>query len=87
MKYQRMTLEQAYKHCKRRRPFIHPNHGFWKQLVEFERRIYGTNTVKMVQSSMGLIPDVYKKEMDNMVMLPGASRGHRHWQHGSSILR
>lgn len=74
MKYQHMTLEKAYKHCKRHRPIVHPNVGFWKQLVDYERRIFGTNTVKMVHSSIGMIPDVYKKETENMVWLPGASR-------------
>ncbi|KAL8599014.1 hypothetical protein ACOMHN_006823 [Nucella lapillus] len=80
MKYQHMPLDQAYRHCKRLRPFVHPNVGFFKQLVDYERRIFGTNTVKMVQSPIGVIPDVYKKETENMVWLPGASRG-RHYKY------
>ena len=77
MKYQRMTLEQAYHHVKKRRPVIRPNVGFWRQLVDYERRILGRNTVHMVQSSIGLIPDVYKDEARNMVWLPPSQSSSR----------
>lgn len=74
MKYQRMTLDQAFYHVKRCRSVIHPNVGFWRQLIEYEHRLFGRNTVKMVQSSIGLIPDVYKKETENMVWFPATRR-------------
>lgn len=67
MKYQRMTLDQAYYHVKKRRPVIRPNVGFWRQLIEYERRLFGRNTVKMIPSGIGPIPDVYKEETKNMV--------------------
>ena len=70
MKYQRMTLEQAYHHVKKRRPVVHPNVGFWKQLIDYERRLFGRNTVSMVPSGIGPIPDVYKEETRNMVWGP-----------------
>ncbi|XP_061177534.1 dual specificity protein phosphatase 14-like isoform X2 [Saccostrea echinata] len=59
IKYHRMTLEQAYQHCKKRRPVVHPNAGFWRQLIEYERRLLGRNSVKMVSSSMGMIPEIW----------------------------
>nr|XP_002125487.1 dual specificity protein phosphatase 14-like [Ciona intestinalis] len=74
MKYHRMSLRDAHTHVKSRRPFIRPNAGFWKQLVEYEKKIYGRNSVKMVQSSIGLIPDVYVAETRNMVPFFGRSR-------------
>lgn len=74
MKYQRMTLDQAYSHIKKRRPVIHPNVGFWKQLIEYERRLFGRNTVKMVPSGIGPIPDVYKEEVRNMVWVPSRNQ-------------
>ncbi|XP_060563597.1 dual specificity protein phosphatase 14-like isoform X2 [Ruditapes philippinarum] len=70
MKYQRMTLDQSYYHIKKRRPVIHPNVGFWRQLIEFERRLFGRNTVKMIPSGIGPIPEVYKEEVKNMVWFP-----------------
>lgn len=74
MKYQSMTLDQAYSHCKKRRPVVHPNVGFWKQLIEYERRLFGRNTVKMIPSGIGPIPDVYKEEAKNMVWQSPSSR-------------
>lgn len=78
MKYQHMTLDQAYKHCKHRRPVVHPNVGFWKQLVDYERRLYGRNSVRMVQSSIGWIPDVYRKEVEHSSYVYGPSRSQRY---------
>ncbi|BFZ09364.1 hypothetical protein BsWGS_12403 [Bradybaena similaris] len=73
MKYKRMPLDQAYKHVKKCRSVIQPNVGFWKQLIEFERRLFGRTTVKMVQSSGGLVPDVYFQEAKSTVWLPSSS--------------
>ncbi|KAH9508993.1 Dual specificity protein phosphatase 14 [Bulinus truncatus] len=70
MKYHRLSLEQAYRHVKRRRSVIHPNVGFWKQLIDYERRLFGRTTVKMVQSSIGWIPDVYYQETKSMMWFP-----------------
>ncbi|XP_076466326.1 dual specificity protein phosphatase 14-like isoform X2 [Babylonia areolata] len=78
MKYQSMSLEQAYKHCKYRRPVVHPNVGFFKQLVDYERRLFGRNSVRMVQSSIGWIPDIYRKEVDRSTYVYGPSRVQRH---------
>ena len=73
MKYQKMSLDQAYYHVKKRRPVIRPNVGFWRQLIEFERRLFGKNTVKMIPSGIGPIPDIYKEETRNMVWFPSSS--------------
>ena len=34
-----MTLQTAYDYVKERRPIIHPNVGFWRQLREYEAKI------------------------------------------------
>lgn len=77
MKYHNMPLDEAYRYVKRRRSIIHPNVGFFRQLIDYEKRLFGRNTVKMVQSSVGPIPDIYKKETENMVWLPG-NRSHHY---------
>lgn len=64
MKYYQMTLLQAYTHLKSARSVVHPNHGFFRQLINYERKLFKTVTVKMVTSREGLMPDIYKKEMD-----------------------
>lgn len=50
MKARRMSLREAYYLVKSKRPFIRPNTGFWKQLIEYEHKLFGLNTVRMVYS-------------------------------------
>ncbi|RZB41339.1 DSPc domain containing protein [Asbolus verrucosus] len=61
MKHQGLTLLDAYNYVKLRRPKIKPNCGFFKQLIEYEKQIFGTNTVKMIFNEFVHmeIPDVY----------------------------
>lgn len=61
MKHHNLTLIKAHEFVQKHRSIIHPNPGFWKQLVEYEKAIYGENTVQMIKSSKGLIPDIYKE--------------------------
>ncbi|XP_038078309.1 dual specificity protein phosphatase 18-like [Patiria miniata] len=67
MKYSSMTLRQAHAYVKARRPLIRPNPGFWKQMIAFEKVLFGRSSVRMVNSKFGLIPDVYEAEFKNMV--------------------
>lgn len=71
MKYSDMSLKQAFQHVRSIRPQIRPNMGFFKQLIEYEQRLYGTTTVSMVHcSSLGEeIPDVYESEYKAMELL------------------
>ncbi|KAK9397590.1 dual specificity protein phosphatase 14-like [Crotalus adamanteus] len=69
MKYHRLSLLDAHEWVKSRRPVVRPNVGFWRQLIEYERKLFGKNTVKMVPSPIGLIPDVYEKETRGLVPL------------------
>jgi hypothetical protein len=47
MKHDRMTLLQAYHYVKAARPIIRPNVGFFKQMVDYERKLRGTQTCKL----------------------------------------
>lgn len=66
MKHLKMSLREAHTLVKSRRPFIRPNLGFWKQLVDYEMSLFGKNTVKIIPSSIGYIPDVYENEVRSM---------------------
>jgi len=72
MKYHRMSLREAYAHMKACRQIIRPNPGFFRQLIDYETRLFGKATVAMVTSPIGFIPDVYREEAKNMVMLTTA---------------
>ncbi|UYV62120.1 DUSP14 [Cordylochernes scorpioides] len=70
MKYNKMTLREAYKFAKNIRPIICPNNGFFKQLIEYERSLYGKTTVEMVSVGDGfLIPDIYQENSKGFVWL------------------
>lgn len=72
--YLRMSLRDAHNHVRSCRSVIRPNIGFWRQLIDYEKRIRGKKSVKMIQSSMGLIPDVYQQESRSMIAWLGRSR-------------
>ena len=77
MKHSRMSLREAYNHVKVRRMFIRPNVGFFKQLIEYEKRLFGgKSTIDIVASPIGAIPDVYEEQTKNMVWLrkPGTDK-------------
>ena len=67
MKYQSLTLKEAHALVKSRRPFIRPNLGFWRQLVEYEYSLFGKNSIKIIPSNIGYIPDIYENEVKSMM--------------------
>lgn len=69
MKYHTMSLLEAHSWTKACRPIIRPNSGFWEQLIHYEFRLFGKNTVHMVSSPLGMIPDIYEKEVRLMIPL------------------
>ncbi|XP_041856227.1 dual specificity protein phosphatase 18 [Melanotaenia boesemani] len=69
MKHRGATLLEAHNWVKNCRPIVRPNNGFWKQLVQYETQLRGCNSVRMVSSCIGEIPDIYEEETRNMVPL------------------
>ncbi|KAL2096226.1 hypothetical protein ACEWY4_008374 [Coilia grayii] len=57
MRFQGATLLQAYRWVLEVRPFIRPNAGFWRQLLEYERKLYGKNSIRMAATSLGVLPE------------------------------
>lgn len=69
MKYHSVSLANAHSWVKACRPIIRPNLGFWEQLIQYEYKLFRKNSVKMVQSPMGLIPDIYQNDFRLMISL------------------
>ncbi|XP_041643801.1 dual specificity protein phosphatase 18 [Cheilinus undulatus] len=69
MKHTGVTLLEAHRWMKTCRPMVRPNNGFWKQLIKYELELRGCNSVRIVSSSMGEIPDIYEEEARNMMPL------------------
>jgi atypical dual specificity phosphatase len=42
---EKMTLKEAYHLVTSKRPIARPNKGFLRQLIEFEKQIYGNNSL------------------------------------------
>ncbi|CAF1607988.1 unnamed protein product [Rotaria sp. Silwood1] len=59
MKYKQMSLREAFYYLRSRRPIIGPNFGFIKQLVAYEKSLFGSTTVSFVDTSFGSVPDIY----------------------------
>ncbi|KAK2154779.1 hypothetical protein LSH36_257g01003 [Paralvinella palmiformis] len=65
MKYEDLTLRKAFTSLQARRCVIHPNPGFWRQLIELEKELRGVATVKMLVYPQGAKPDVSEKELNS----------------------
>lgn len=57
MKFRQATLLQSHYWVLEVRPFIRPNAGFWRQLLEYERKLHGKNSVRMVATVLGVLPE------------------------------
>lgn len=47
MRYRGVSLCQAHRWVQGSRPYVRLNAGFWDQLLQYERRLYGKNTVRV----------------------------------------
>lgn len=47
MRYRGVTLRQAHRWVQESRPYVRLNAGFWDQLLQYERRLYGKNTIRV----------------------------------------
>ncbi|KAM7398751.1 hypothetical protein PAMP_018067 [Pampus punctatissimus] len=59
-----MSLRRAYEQVLEQRSFIRPNAGFWRQLMDYERRLFGQNSVQMVRTSCGVLPEALEDGKD-----------------------
>ncbi|KAK2837491.1 hypothetical protein Q5P01_014703 [Channa striata] len=78
MKHRGATLLDAHRRVKSCRPIVRPNNGFWRQLVRYEMELRGCNSVRMVSTAMGEVPDIYEEEARNMMPLCGGERDTGH---------
>uniref|UniRef100_A0A3P9QDJ7 Dual specificity protein phosphatase 14-like n=1 Tax=Poecilia reticulata TaxID=8081 RepID=A0A3P9QDJ7_POERE len=72
MRSEGLSLRQAHELVLERRPFIRPNAGFWRQLMEYERELSGRNTVRMVRTAAGVLPEETEAEKRLLLRLRAA---------------
>jgi hypothetical protein len=59
MKYRQMSLRDAFYYLRSRRSIVGPNFGFIKQLINYEKSLFGTTSVSFIDTTLGSIPDIY----------------------------
>jgi atypical dual specificity phosphatase len=67
MKYKNMSLKHAFEMVSSKRPCVRPNPGFWRQLIDYEKRIKSVPSTKIDTNSLGLngagaSSNIYKTE-------------------------
>ncbi|CAH8631233.1 unnamed protein product, partial [Heterobilharzia americana] len=50
IRHANMSLADAYQHVRSIRPCIQPNPGFWRQLLEYEEKLRGSRSVRLLPS-------------------------------------
>src|SRR5882757_9033534 len=78
MKYKRMGLKDAYVYVKSQRSIVSFNPKFIEQLIAFELKIFGENSVKMVEIPktnrkipdfiIEEFPDLFKKDSEGTTL-------------------
>lgn len=57
MRFEGRSLREAHELVLAQRPFIRPNAGFWRQLQDYERRLFGRSSIRMSTTSAGVLPE------------------------------
>ncbi|XP_029027752.1 dual specificity protein phosphatase 18 [Betta splendens] len=65
MRFEALSLRQAHELILQQRPFIRPNAGFWRQLINYEKTLYSRNTVRMVKTTAGVLPEAVPDSGDS----------------------
>uniref|UniRef100_A0A3B3HH72 Protein-tyrosine-phosphatase n=1 Tax=Oryzias latipes TaxID=8090 RepID=A0A3B3HH72_ORYLA len=68
MRCEGLSLCQAHEQVLEQRPFIRPNCGFWRQLMEYELVLFGRSSLRMADTACGVLPEVLQDPGD-----PGSS--------------
>lgn len=64
MRFEGLSLRRAHELVLEQRPFIRPNAGFWRQLMDYERTLFSRNTVRMARTSSGVLPEALQDSED-----------------------
>ncbi|CAG2101342.1 unnamed protein product [Medioppia subpectinata] len=80
MKYLRMSLKDSYNLLHKKRPIVRPNGSFFRQLIDYEWRLFGKNSVKMIYlEHLNIeVPDLFVHEYKKMVLLEAIIARTRH---------
>jgi protein-tyrosine phosphatase len=74
MKYHNMSLRDSYRYLYERRPVVRPNVSFFRQLIGYEKQLFGTTSVAMTKmlsfdDEEIEVPDLYVVEYRRMALM------------------
>ncbi|KAA0718729.1 Dual specificity protein phosphatase 14 [Triplophysa tibetana] len=69
MRFEGISLLQAHQQVLAARPFIRPNAGFWRQLLRYEKKLTQRNSIRMVATSQGVLPETIQPIEDSLYCL------------------
>ncbi|XP_073348057.1 dual specificity protein phosphatase 18 [Pagrus major] len=78
MRYRAVTLCQAHRWVQESRPYVRLNAGFWEQLLQYERRLYGKNTVR-VAAVEEMTPPLTPRTQRSVLTMPPPQQQQRNW--------
>lgn len=64
-RFEGLNLRRAHELVLDQRPFIRPNGGFWRQLMDYEKKLLGRNTVRMTKTPSGVLPEALQDSEDS----------------------
>ncbi|VDM17197.1 unnamed protein product [Hydatigera taeniaeformis] len=82
VKYQDMSLSEAYEYVLSIRPCIHPNIGFWRQLIAYEEARRGYRSMRVTSTGVTHLPRTSASLDDIDWIYPNTkhrSRGRKYW--------
>lgn len=56
-RFKGLSLRRAHELVLECRPFVRPNAGFWRQLMDYERTLFSRTSVRMARTSGGVLPE------------------------------
>ncbi|XP_026184236.1 dual specificity protein phosphatase 14 [Mastacembelus armatus] len=65
MRFKGLSLRRAHEVVLEQRPFVRPNAGFWRQLMDYERALFSRDTVRMARTSSRVLPEVLQDSEDS----------------------
>ncbi|XP_013890132.1 dual specificity protein phosphatase 18 isoform X2 [Austrofundulus limnaeus] len=70
MRFRGVTLCQAHRWVLKSRPFICLNAGFWEQLLQYEKRLYGRNTIRVEQERAEPMQTTPPPQYNRLTLVP-----------------
>ena len=88
VRYEGLSLREAFDEVHKARPVISPNVGFWQALVRWEEEVRGENSVLMLPYIFGMVPELesYKRVAELRVRLCYMSELLAFWTLGFVVL-